>query len=94
MNVRWSGIALRHLSDIRSYISESNPENAKRFIRSLYNSVSSQLEIFPKSGYVIRKFPDKEHREVIYKKGYRIVYSLTNDQVMILTVRSTYQNFS
>jgi plasmid stabilization system protein ParE len=90
MKVRWSGPALEHLAGIRSYISESSPETAKNFIRSLYNRVSSQLTDFPMSGRRIGSL----YREVIYKKQYRIIYSLTSTEVSILAVRNTNQNFS
>ena len=55
MNVKWSRRAVRRLAEIKDYISENNPENAKRFIRSMKESAELQIESFPRSG---RKIPE------------------------------------
>ena len=93
MNVRWSGPALEQLSAIRTYISENNPENAERFVHALYDKVSAQLTFFPRSGHAIH-LNNKEYGELIYRGKYRIIYSLAEEEITILTVRSTRQKFS
>ena len=90
MRVRWARPAIRRLAEITEYISENNPENAKRFIRTLYVSISSQLSMFPHLGRKVRELNDPKYRELIYRK-YKIIYMITKDEVVILTVRSPYQ---
>ena len=58
MRVRWARPAIGRLAEIKEYISENNPENANRFIRSLYNSVSTQLSMFPHLGRKVRELDD------------------------------------
>ena len=90
MRVRWARPAIRRLAEIKEHISENNPENAIRFIRSLYVSVSSQLTMFPHLGKKVRELNDSKYRELIYRK-YKIIYMVTKNEVVILTVRSPYQ---
>ncbi|MDP4230565.1 MAG: type II toxin-antitoxin system RelE/ParE family toxin [Bacteroidota bacterium] len=90
MKVRWTRPAIRQLAEIKEYISESNPENAKRFIRSLYLSVSARLSVFPHLGRKVRELNDPKYRELVYRK-YKIIYTLTNDEVVVLTIRSTFR---
>jgi plasmid stabilization system protein ParE len=90
MRVRWARPAIYRLAEIKEYISENNPENAKRFIRGLYNSVSSQLSMFPHLGRKVRELNDANYRELIYRK-YKIIYMITEREVIILTVRSPFQ---
>jgi toxin ParE1/3/4 len=90
MKVRWARPAIRRLAEIKKYISENNPENANRFVRTLYNSVSSQLSMFPHLGRKVRELNDPNYRELIYQK-YKIIYMVTENEVVILTVRSPYQ---
>jgi plasmid stabilization system protein ParE len=93
MRVRWASPAIRRLAEIKEYISGNNPENANRFIRALYNSVSSQLSMFPHLGRKVRELNDTKYRELIYRK-YKIIYIVTENEVVILTVRSPYQESS
>ena len=76
MRVRWARPAIRQLTEIKEYISGNNPENANRFIRALYNSVSSQLSMFPHLGRKVRELNDTKYRELIYRK-YKIIYIVT-----------------
>ncbi|MEI8133614.1 MAG: type II toxin-antitoxin system RelE/ParE family toxin [bacterium] len=90
MRVRWTRPAIRRLAEIKEYISGNNPENAKRFIQALYNSVSSQLTTFPYLGRKVRELKDPKYRELVYRK-YKIIYVVAVSEVIILTVRSPYQ---
>jgi|SRR5688572_27085784 len=92
MNVVWTRAALRGLAEIRKFISENNPENARRFVRSLYESVTSQLSLFPHSGRRVPELGNTPYREVIYK-DYRVMYKVREHDLAILTVRSGYQLF-
>ena len=93
MKVRWSRRAVRRLAEVREYISENNPENAKRFIRSLQKSSTSQIESFPRSGRKIPEINRDEYREIIYG-NYRIMYKIEEAEIIILTVRNSHQLFS
>lgn len=93
MNAVWTRPALRRLAEIRKYISENNPENARRFVRSLYQSTIAQLSMFPHSGRRVPELGNTPYREVIYK-GYRVMYKVQEHDLAILTVRSGYQSFN
>ena len=93
MKVKWSRRAVQRLAEIKDYISENNPENAKRFIRSLKESADLQLQSFPKSGRKIPELGQGEYREMIFK-NYRVMYKVGKDEITILTVRNSRQLFS
>jgi toxin ParE1/3/4 len=92
MKVRWSRRAVRRLVEIKDYIFENNPENAKKFIRSLKESAELQIESFPRSGRKIPELNRDEYREIIFK-NYRVMYKISRENVTILTVRSSSQLF-
>ena len=92
MRVKWSRRAVRRLAEIKDYISDNNPENAKRFIRSLKESAELQIESFPRSGRKIPELERDDYREIIFK-NYRVMYKVEKEEITILTVRNSRQLF-
>ena len=85
LKVFWTENAIKNLEDIRTYISRYDEDSARRFVNGIYKSVN-QLEEFPYSG---RKYPfkdDKNLREKIYNKKYRIVYKITIKGIEIFII--------
>ena len=84
-DLSWSPMARLDLIDLHAYISESNPQTANRFARSLIDSVE-RLIVFPESGRIVPEFDDPVIREVI-RRPFRIVYRVWVDVSLIEIVR-------
>jgi len=81
----WSPSAKYDLKDLTTFIAEDSPSAAKRFVKSLFQTVE-RLADFPESGRVVPEFNEPLIREVI-RKPCRIVYRLDNDKQLIEIVR-------
>jgi len=62
------------LKELASYIAESRPATAARFIKQVFHIVE-HLADFPESGRVVPEFDDRTIREVI-RRPCRIVYRI------------------
>ncbi len=51
----WAPSAILDLKDIFSFITESSPQNAVRFIKSIFQQVE-QITTFPNSGRTVPEF--------------------------------------
>ena len=74
----WSPTARLDLRAISAFISEDDPQAARKFVRSLFRAVE-QLQSFPDSGRIVPEFDDPNIREVI-RKPCRIVYRVNRGQ--------------
>ena len=83
-SIIWSHNSETDLDEIFEIISQDSPKNAINFIKGLVQSVEKIL-LFPNSGRVVPEFSIAHIRELQYK-DYRIVYSVMEDVVLILTV--------
>ena len=84
MRISYSKNSQKELREIKNYISKSNPENAKRFIKKLKNNI----ENIPNFPYKCRKsiyFDDENIRDMIID-GYTIIYEIKNDKIMVLNI--------
>ncbi len=82
--VRWSLMATRDMRDIEEFIARDSSLYAVAFVNRLVE-VTRELAQFPRMGRVVPEFKREQLREVIYRT-YRIVYVLTDEEVVILRV--------
>ena len=81
----WAPSARLDLKDIFSYIAESRPEVARRFVQSIFKTIE-HLSEFPESGRMVPEFNDPNLREVV-RKPCRIVYRIKEKQNIIEIAR-------
>lgn len=84
MRVEWSSLAGEDLDDLVAYISRDSVFYARRFGQKVVLA-TRRLKEFPESGRVIPEAEDKALREIIVR-GYRVMYRLEADRVLILAV--------
>ncbi len=81
----WAPSALLDLREIALYIAESRPEVARRFVRSVFESIVHLTE-FPEAGRIVPELGDPVIREVV-RKPCRIVYRVKSDSQIVEIVR-------
>lgn len=84
MLVEWSDVARDDLADMVAYISRDSVFYAQAFGEKVVLA-TRRLEAFPESGRMIPEAEDTTLREIIVQ-GYRIMYKLQEDRVLILAV--------
>lgn len=87
MKVLWTDRSRVRLRQIHAYIAQDQPVNANRVVARL-TARTAQLAEFPFSGRVVEVLERHRVREVI-ESGYRILYRVMPDRVVILSVRDT-----
>ncbi len=84
MRVEWSDFARDDLDDLVRYIRRDSAFYARRFGEKVVLA-TRRLKEFPESGRAIPEAEDKALREIIVQ-GYRVMYRLEADRVLILAV--------
>lgn len=84
MRVEWSDFARDDLADMVAYIGRDSMLYAKTFGEKVVLA-TRRLNDFPESGRMIPEADDKTLREIIVQ-GYRVMYRLEHDRVLILAV--------
>lgn len=84
MQVDWSDCARNDLDDLVRYIGRDSELYARHFGQKVVLA-TRQLKTFPESGRIIPEAEDKTLREIIVQ-GYRVMYRLESDRVLILAV--------
>jgi addiction module RelE/StbE family toxin len=86
MRLVWSAEAIRKLEDIRDYLSieQKAPEAAFNVVSNLVGRAPDILE-HPKAGRQVPEYQHPSVREILINP-YRMIYSLQDDQILILTV--------
>ncbi|MBX9895881.1 MAG: type II toxin-antitoxin system RelE/ParE family toxin [Nitrosomonas sp.] len=84
MRVEWSNFARDDLDDLVQYISRDSLFYARRFGEKIILS-TRRLRDFPESGRIIPETEDQTLREIIVQ-GYRVMYRLEADRVLILAI--------
>ena len=84
MHVEWSDCARDALHSLVAYISRDSAFYAKTFGEKIVLA-TRRLKDFPQSGRMIPEADDKTLREIIVR-GYRVMYRLEDERVLILAV--------
>lgn len=84
IRVDWSDLARDDLDALVRYISRDSAFYARRFGEKVVLA-TRQLKEFPESGRMIPEAEDSTLREIIVQ-GYRLMYRLESDRVLILAV--------
>ena len=74
------------ISEIVHYISQDNPQAARDWAKSIFDSIKS-LENFPSLGRIVPEYSEDTIREII-KGQYRIVYKINQfeEEIYIVTI--------
>ena len=81
----WAPSARLDLKELASYIAESGPNLAVRFVKQVFQAVGRLAE-FPESGRIVPEFRNPSIREVI-RRPCRIVYRIKLQQRVVEIVR-------
>lgn len=84
MHVEWSDFARDDLADVVAYISRDSAFYAQLFGEKIVLA-TRRLQEFPESGRMIPEAEDKSLREIVVQ-GYRVMYRLETESVLILAV--------
>ena len=82
--VRWSLTAGIDLQEIEDYIARDSALHAVAFVDRIVESTETLLKT-PHIGRIVPEFNRQDLREVLFT-GYRIVYLVQNDEILILRV--------
>jgi plasmid stabilization system protein ParE len=85
---------LQDAKNCYEFLAASSPENAEKWIDSLMDAFTS-LEVMPKRCPIApeSEFTRVEIRCLVYRKRYRILYSVNDSIVVIYYIRHTSQEF-
>ncbi len=81
----WSALARRELREIGEYIARDKPDAANQWIETLA-AVAERAAAMPLAGRQVPEYEREDIRELI-KRGYRVIYRVSDDRVEIVTVR-------
>ena len=84
MRVEWTRSALNDLDRLQDYIAQDSPYYAAQFANRIVGATERLLD-FPESGRLVPEAQRSDVRE-IFVQDYRIIYALTGDAVVVLTV--------
>jgi toxin ParE1/3/4 len=82
--VVWSRRALHDVEEIASYVAQDSSAYAAAVVRTIVNQ-TRLLQRFPRSGRKVPEFDNDDIRELI-AYSYRIVFQVTQDEVVIAAV--------
>lgn len=84
MRIKWTEPALEDALAIQNYIKRDSPYYAQAFIEKLMTRVEL-LETPPMMGRIVPEYQMEHLREIVFHT-FRIIYSVTDDAVFILTI--------
>lgn len=85
MRVIWSPLAISKVQEEAQYIAKDRPVAAERWVDGIFEAVRP-LASFPNEGRIVPELRRPEIRELIHG-GYRVIYRISHDAILILTVR-------
>jgi toxin ParE1/3/4 len=91
MKIRWTPRALQDLREIGAFISRDSPNAARRWVDRLQNHAETVIDA-PRSGRVVPEFEREDVREVLLK-GYRIVYTLSEEEIAFVAILEGHRTF-
>lgn len=91
MKIIWSPLAMEQVRDVAQYIALDKVLAAEAWVENIFDSVESLLD-FPKRGRMVPEIERADLREIIVQ-GYRVIYKLSKDQLVVLIVKDSRQKF-
>ena len=82
--LRWSAQAERNADDVAGYVAKRDPIAASKWLERLIEHVENTATI-PLAGRIVPELKREDLRETFLDK-YRVVYRVTNDKVVLVTV--------
>ena len=82
MEIIWSSQSIKDIEEIGDFIAADNPTRAISFVDEFISSVE-RLSHYPESGPIVEENPVFRH---IVHHGYRIIYQLRSEKILIVTV--------
>ena len=89
MKIKWSLLAVERLTSIINFISEDKPIAASNLSTRIFSAVERLID-FPQSGRIVPELESPKYREILVK-NYRIIYTIIENVVYILTIRHQIQ---
>lgn len=84
MRIEWSELALEDIADLERYIAKDSRVYAQEFVERIF-AASDRLIDFPLSGRTVPEADSTAIREIIVQ-GYRVMYRVNTDYVLMLAV--------
>lgn len=91
MIVHWTETAIKNLTGIYQYIAQNSPLYAQRVADKIIRR-SEQIAVFPQSGRRVPEYDAPDIREII-ERPYRLIYRIKADQIDVLAVIHSAQQF-
>jgi plasmid stabilization system protein ParE len=85
MIIKWSPLSVERLTDVVNHIATENPIAARQTATTIFDAVEN-LSLFPKSGRIVPELDSSKYREILIG-NFRIIYSIVDEAIHILTVR-------
>ncbi|MCF6227274.1 MAG: type II toxin-antitoxin system RelE/ParE family toxin [Planctomycetes bacterium] len=82
--MEYTDLARREIHSYVAYISEENPEAAKKWAKQVKAKIEG-LQVFPRMGHVVREIDDNEVVETVVH-SHRIIYRIAEDRIEVLRV--------
>lgn len=92
MKLFWSDTSRDDLKQLRAYIGKDSPVYARQFIQRMISRVIT-LHDFPGLGRRVPEANRDDIREIVFQ-GYRIIYQITDDRTLVLTVLHSSRDLS
>ena len=89
MKIKWSPLAVERLTSIINFISEDKPIAASNLSTRIFSAVERLID-FPQSGRIVPELESSKYREILVK-NYRIIFTIIENVVYILTIRHQIQ---
>ena len=88
--VKWSAHAMARMREQTRYIAEhsGSREIAWKWASEVFDA-TADLEKFQKLGHPLQEFPKTPYLEIIVHKHYRVIYRVTGETCLVVTVRRT-----
>lgn len=93
MHVDWSNDATEDLNDLIRYISRDSAYYAEVFAEKIVLA-TGRLRNFPESGRQIPEAPDDSGLREIIVQGYRVMYRIEPERVLVLAVMHGSRNLA
>ena len=89
MRIKWSPLSVDKLTSIVDYISKDQPTAAETLVNTIFQTLE-RLSEFPESGRIVPELENPKYREILVK-NYRLIYSIVDNVIYILTIRHQMQ---